>query len=339
MPHTSTTATTRGVVVCPSITISDRNVALNAGLSSQDLRRYLLYWDRIAYAYPNGFGKPNLDALQDLAYLEQEGLLSLHDTHVTTLDIGTPEVPSPQHLSEASDALFTNQEPTEQNPTGLVVLGTPMSAWRDMIYFAPHRAAQELERGHNSLWSVAQTSSDYVFAGGAPRNAAVLEAVLLGALPVPCEDVPLDDILEFRLARQSELLRLRHAIDQLRDRALRAEDTHRAFATSRDELAIALHELRRALAAQHTRVFFSTLKLYLDLSDNKLATTLIAAIGASGLGFPLEMGAAVGLGVSTALTFAARLVNRPPPLPGELRDFLYLYDVHRHWPSHDRSGR
>ena len=138
--------TTRGVVVCPTYQIEGNNFSLNADVSAQELRRYLLYWDRIAYAFPNGFGAPNLDALHDLRFLNQEGLLSLHDTRVTAEDIGYSGVRTPPHISAASGALFSNEEPNTSNPTGLMILGAPASLWRELNYFAPELAAVHLGR-------------------------------------------------------------------------------------------------------------------------------------------------------------------------------------------------
>lgn len=324
--------TTRGVVVCPTYQIEGNNFSLNADVSAQELRRYLLYWDRIAYAFPNGFGAPNLDALHDLRFLNQEGLLSLHDTRVTAEDIGYSGVRTPPHISAASGALFSNEEPNTSNPTGLMILGAPASLWRELNYFAPELAAVHLERVDGSVWSVAQTGSVFEFSAG-KRNAPIIEASLVGALPVPSGDVPLDDILQFRAKRQPEILRLRTAIDGLREKAFRAEDLHRGLARSRDELETAIQELHRVLSAGKVRTFFSTLKLYLDISDNKMTTTILGAIAAQHAGFPMEIGAVFGLGVNTLLTFTARTIDRPPPLPVELRDFMYLYDINRHWPT------
>lgn len=326
-------ATTRGVVICPTYQIDGRNVSLNCNVPAQDLRRYLLYWDRIAYAFPNGFGAPNLDALQDLRFLEQEGLLSLHDTKVTTEDIGVTELLTPPHISAASGALFSNEEPTLTNPSGLLILDAPASLWRDLNYFAPQLAAFHLQRVDGSVWSVAQTGAAFEFVAGGQGNAPIIEASLIGALPVPSAEIPLDEILQFRAMRQPEILRFRMAIDDLRDKALCAEDIHRGLAKSKDELACAIHDLHRALSAGKIRTFFSTLKLYMDISDNKMVTTLLAAMGAQGLGFPMEIGGAIGLGVNTILTFATQTVNRPSSLPVELQDFMYLYDVKRHWPE------
>lgn len=327
-------ATTRGVVVCPTYLIGERRLSLSSDVPAQDIRRYLLYWDRIAYAFPNGFGAPNLDALLDLKYLSQEGLLSLHDTTVTAEDIGIYGVPTPPHISAASEALFSSEEPTPENPSGYLILGSPASLWRDLNYFAPQLAAAHLERTDGSVWSVAQTGSAFEFASAGHRNTPLIEASLVAALPVPADDVSIDDILQFRAARQPEILRLRMAIDDLRDKVLLAEDIHRGIARSRDELASALRDLHSVLSERRIRTFFSTLKLYLDLSDSQLVTTtLLSALGAQGAGFPIEIGAAVGLGINSVLTFAARTINRPPPLAAELQKFMYLYDIKRHWPS------
>jgi len=203
-----------------------------------------------------------------------------------------------------------------------------------MNYFAPQLAAANLERTLGSVWSVAQTGPSFEFADGCRRSAPIIEAALIQALPVPYEDVALDELLRFRERRQPEILRFRLAIDALRDSTLNSDDLVRGLAKSRDELACAINDLHRALSAGSIRTFFSTLKLYMDLSDSNLATTTLAAsIGAYGQGIPLEIGAAIGLGINTVLTFAHRLVNRPSPVSNERKDFMYLYEIMQQWPS------
>ena len=209
--------------------------------------------------------------------------------------MGPSGVPTPQHLSVSSaSAFFSNEEPTPNNPSGHLILDAPVSLWRDLNYFAPRLAAAHLERVDESIWSVAQTGSVFEFAARGSRNAPIIEASLVGVLPVPSEEVPLDDILQFRAKRQPELLRFRMAVDNLRDKAFRAEDLHRGLVTSKNELALAIQDLHRALSAGKVSTIFSTLKLYMDLSDN-MSTTLIGAVGAQCLGFPMEIGAGIGL--------------------------------------------
>lgn len=323
----------RGVVLCPTYSIEGRNVHLTTEVPSQDLRRYLLYWDRLAYAFPNGFGKPNLEALPDLQFLIDAGLLSLRDVTLAASDVDLPPTVLLPNLAGHPGPLFDDVDPTEGNPSGVRALGMPIETWRDLNYWAPFQAAKDLQITDGAPWSVAQTGSNFSLPTSKEPRRALLEASLGAALPVPDEDTPLQDILEFKEKRAPEILRLRRALDQLRDEALRSEDLYRGIARSRDEISLALFDIYRTLDEGGIRTFFSTLRLYLDVSDNKLTTAALGAIGAQGLGFPPELGALAGMALNASLTFATRTVAPPPPLAQQLSDFRYLYDVAKQWPS------
>jgi hypothetical protein len=218
----------------------------------------------------------------------------------------------------------------------MVLLGLPVSVWPDINYFAPLRTASVLQDGGTGLWTVAQTRSTYIFPTGNAERTHLFEATLYAGLPVPTVETPLDEILTFREARYAELLRLRHAIDRLQLAVTEAEDTRRALEFARNDLALSIEDLHKALGASAIRTFFSTLRLYLNLPEAKIATTLLTAFGAERFGLPLEVAAGVGLGANVALTFATRVLDRPVALPLELKDFIYLYDVHKYWATAER---
>ncbi|MBX3670459.1 MAG: hypothetical protein KF778_18820 [Rhodocyclaceae bacterium] len=329
----------RGIVVCPSYTLDGHTVRLTCDVPPQDLRRYLLYWDRLAYAYPNGFGAPNLDALHDLRFLKDEGLLTLRDVRVTAADIELPSPVAIPNLAGHPGPLFETAIPTADNPSGVRALGIPIEVWRDLNYWAPIRAAVDLQASEGTVWSVGQSGTRFVLPQRRGPMVGLLEASICAALPVPDETTSLEDILEFRTKRTPELLRLRRALDTLRDSALQADDLQRGIARSRDEISLALSDIHRALNESGLGTFFSTLRLYLDLSDNKVMTTILGMLGAQGIGLPLEIGAAAALGLNTVLTFAARTASPPPPLAQHLSDYRYLYEVAKHWPSIIKRAR
>ena len=73
-----------GVVVGPNFEISGSSFNLDCMLDAKEVRRYLLYWDSMVYAFPNKLGEPNLGAMPDLTYLHDLGILSLKNIPVTT---------------------------------------------------------------------------------------------------------------------------------------------------------------------------------------------------------------------------------------------------------------
>ena len=164
------------------------------------MRRHLLYWDEMAYAYANGMGKPNFDSLHDLGYLYDLGILSLQDVSVTTDEIGEPDLPNPIEMKSAN-VLISFDNPTPNNPSGGTLLGTPFSLWPEINHFVQIKAASELQAKGTDTWTISQSSSNLDLPFGNNPSAKLFEANLYAGLPVPDEDTPLNEILEFKEKR------------------------------------------------------------------------------------------------------------------------------------------
>ena len=314
-----------GVVVCPTMKAEGKNVNLDCSLDSKELRRHLLYWDRIAYAYANEMGKPNFDALHDLRYLRDVGILTLEDIRVTTEEIGKPELPNPIEMKSAK-ALFVANKPTIDNPSGFTLLGTPISVWPELNHYAQVKATSLLQAQGGDTWTLAQSSNKLDLPFGNYSHAQLFEANLYAGLPVPDENTPLNEIMEFKEKRKPELLRFRHSIDSLYIKMLSSPDQERELRKASEEIDLTLIDLNKCLNESNIKTLFTTLSLYLNIKDSKLFSTLIGAYGATTAGFPLEIGAAIGLGVNTILTFGTRCIEKPVSVPKELQDFMYLYE-------------
>lgn len=321
-----------GVVVCPQMVAEGNNISLDCSLDAKELRRHLLYWDKMVYAYANELGKPNFDSLHDLRYLHDIGILSLEDVKVATKDIGKPEVTNPIEMKLAT-ALFEMGKPTSDNPSGVTILGTPASIWPELNHFAQIKAASQLQTKGNATWTIAQASNSLELPFGDQSKATLLEANLYAGLPVPDEDTPLDEILEFKEKRKAELLKFRHAIDVLYSKMLNSPDQARELRKASEEIELAIIDLNKSLKDRNIKTFFTSLNLYLNVKDSKIFSTLLSIYGASSLGFPLEIGETIGLGINTILTFATRCIDKPVSVPKELKDFMYLYEVQKYWPN------
>ena len=327
-----TGAMIRGVVICPRFAVTGRNIELNCDIKPTELRRYLLYWDKIAYAYPNGLGKPNLDALHDLGFLSEVGVLSLYDIPVGTRDIGMEEVPTPSKLSNANHLISVGQS-TTKNPSGLLILGSPAHIWPQLSTCAQLDVATNTAPDKGGIWTIGECNAQLSMAIFPGVTGQLLEATLYASLPVPTDATPLEEIMEFRTKRKEELLQLRSAIDRLRSDALSQPDSARGVQQASEAIELALIQLHRCLDETGIRTFFSTLKLYLNVTDSSVVSVLLGTLGASGAGIPLSIGAAAGLAVNTILTFASRQLDVTRGLPAELSDFAYVYDINRYWPN------
>ncbi|GCA52361.1 hypothetical protein KGO5_04826 [Sinorhizobium sp. KGO-5] len=98
------------------------------------------------------------------------------------------------------------------------------------------KAFEDMQTKEPGFWSLSNTyvnvvnhSSQFVTSGGSYVE-------LLGAIPVPNEDVPINDILEFKEKRRDELLGLRIEIQDFSSSVLRAGDDAGAFVSALEKI-------------------------------------------------------------------------------------------------------
>ena len=130
-----------------------------------------------------------------------------------------------------------------------------------------------------------------------------------------------------------ELIRFRHVVDELYLRMLSSPDQVREMRKASEQIDLAIIDLHKCLNEKKIKTFFTSLSLYLNVSDSSLFTVLAGMYGANVSGFPLALGAAAGLGVNTILKFTTRCINKPSLVPNELKDFMYLYKVSEYWKN------
>ncbi|MVF14926.1 hypothetical protein FT643_22590 [Ketobacter sp. MCCC 1A13808] len=104
------------------------------------------------------------------------------------------------------------------------------------------RLNQEKEPGS---WSLAQMSAEPQYSQG---NIGVsVDFELYGMLPVPSEDTPLSDILEFKEKRRDELIAFRVYLDDIYQKIIGSADIPRSRNSEVTKLENALKDLDRAL--------------------------------------------------------------------------------------------
>jgi len=122
------------------------------------------------------------------------------------------------------------------------------------------------------------------------------------AIPVPDKDVPLQDILEFRTKRRTELLALRHHLENIYQRILAAGDGALAIKSEVEALQAAIAD--HIKASKETGFKFRSVSLNANLNLVKGAAV---AGGALALGLPVVgallagTAASINIGPGTAL--------------------------------------
>ena len=246
----------KGIVISPQVTIKENgSLVLGDGVDPVELRRAVLFWDRIRR--PGNIIGHALTA--DEEYLKECGILK---------EIGF-------RLEDVS------------GKAGVV---------HSRIHL---RAFSTLEKEEPGQWCMSEGEKSFNLEAGngiSEGRGALVE--LHRAIPLPAQDVPLEDLLNFKERRRDEILSLSLELDGLFSRLASAEDTH-------FEIQRAVREIDQRCADVIS--VSKEAKLKLALSDFSYGVSLevnstnLLAGGALGVLF----GTTFGLPMATAAVGAA----------------------------------
>ena len=162
------------------------------------------------------------------------------------------------------------------------------------IVASAHTAAfRLLDEKQPGVWSIATGENSLSFPDRELEQDRGVLVSLYRCIPVPDQEVPLQDILEFRTKRHDELVALRHHLESVYNRIVSSGDRELAINTE-------LEQLQSAIADQIRVTRETGFKLRLvDFSANlNLVPSAVAVLGALSLGASLST--AVGAGFAAA---------------------------------------
>ena len=190
------------------------------------------------------------------------------------------------------------------------------------------QAFLDLERGEPGAWAMAQGENSLLLkdAHFEEGEGALIE--LHHAIPIPTEDVPLNEILEFKERRHDELILMRHQLETFILEIERAEDKPLTLQKQIAELDNACANLLKVGKEWQFPVYLSNIKASFTLSPTKL---LPAIGGGWKLGEPYGLTAATTVAAvfGTASTleikgdYGLRSVKRPQ------NPYRYAYQIHK----------
>lgn len=157
------------------------------------------------------------------------------------------------------------------------------------------RLNEELEPG---AWTLAQQGDHFWLPEDERVRTRVIEATLYKALPVPGDDVAIQDILEFKARRADELLTLRNELDSVYFSLISEADIPRAMSIALTRLEAALLAVETVSGEAWTTKLRSTLKVDISLT-NVTTGAMAGATAAATFAFPVSIGA--GLGAAGAI--------------------------------------
>lgn len=273
----------RGIVVTPKFTVSGTSLHFPGlvGIAPDDLRFYLLYWDKIDYPNNNLI---HIASSPDDQFLIDAGVMTRTD--ITVNQSGSMEI---------------------------------------LYVSAQLEAVRQLNARYPGQWALAQTSNAFYLPESESTATSSIEVELFSVLPVPTENVALDDILRFKEERHDELLRLRVAMDELYLDVDRSKDIPRAKNAAILKLEETLKDLSRVANESWTTRLLPNLRVEFSFSELAVSATAGEVIGQR-FGITPGVGAAIGA-VSAALKIGYGTVRKPKGLPDELKDFAYLNHI------------
>jgi hypothetical protein len=159
-----------------------------------------------------------------------------------------------------------------------------MSVGRSLAnaYFEVYQQLEEKEPGRWSL--AAETDADIrVFLGDMVVPDRGVNVSLHRAIPVPTGDAPLEDILEFKLKRDPELLALRSEMDAAQRLVTSATDRAQEYATQWDRIDGACRDLLAVTRELQMPIRIADMSFGLEITGGAVTAAVTAAAAAIAL--------------------------------------------------------
>lgn len=202
--------TQRGVVVSTPVVAKSGLLSMTAApFDAQELRYWLLFWDKLNFPLLEGI---SIDPGEDGHYLQDIGILRREIVRNVELGMsGDPERDSPE----------------EQ--------------------FQHHflRGFRALDASEPGVWSLATGANSLTLDEDHGGDGRGVLFSLHRSLPVPARDVPLAELLEFKRHRNDELVALRHHLERAYQRIVAAPDSALALRTEFEAIDASLSDLLR----------------------------------------------------------------------------------------------
>lgn len=201
----------------------------------------------------------------------------------------------------------------------------------DILISAQALTLQNLEQENPGMWSLGGGENSLLVMGSmaTPNSGTLLQ--LFNALPVPKENTPLADILEFKAKRRPELLALREHIEQLSTEIASAADSVDALNAKLQLLDIACSDLIKTTREYQLPFYLSNLNasLNFDYKNLAFAASTWASTEYLGLGLTSKTISTIAATAASMISLKSdikfRSINRPSS------PFKYAYHIQQHF--------
>lgn len=279
----------RGIVISPDFHfLPNGSTFFKAASDPDELRKYLLYWDKIDVPLTSMV----LFECNDFDFLSDAGILSR--TPFSTSDIKLMLMRDSYRMTLPKEA-------------GIEIL------------LGHEHVFHEMSKKEPGVWSKAQMSTTLMSKNEIQRE--TIEFELYNAIPVPSTTTPLNEILEFKESHSDELIAFRIYLDELYQKIISSADIPRAKITELERLEIAIKDVNRVLNESKIKVVLRSMKSVISGVDG------IIGVGAGAASAPFIPFSPLIAGVAAAGVSVAgkMLMYSHDSLPNE---FTYLKSMH-----------
>ncbi|KAF1072686.1 MAG: hypothetical protein GAK45_00121 [Pseudomonas citronellolis] len=209
-----------------------------------------------------------------------------------------------------------------------VVIFGEVSITQRLISELQTKAAQRLIKKNPGQWSFHQTGDKLIIPPEMSIDLVTAEISLYQCLPVPPNNISLDQISDFKYRRQDELLALRDSLDRLYLDVSKSGDVPRARIVAIGQLEKALIDINRVCSESWTSTLFANRRVSIDLNLGAIKDAITTGAASASV-FNIPTGIALGaiFGLAGCLKFEADLTRQAKELQGQQIDLSYISNL------------
>jgi hypothetical protein len=265
-----------------------------------------------------------------------ENVVQVRSTHLNPNELRAAILFWDRLAWPTNNALHVSSEPDAQylESTGVMVrpiYNVPSGSLGDIVSKSFSAAFQDLNAREPGRWAMSQGENSLLVRDGLLEPGRGQLVQLYRAIPVPAEDVPLADILEFKEKRRDELLALREQIDAFYSTISTAEDADFEMMRAVGLIDQKCVDLLRVTKARGFQFKMTDASVSFDLDSAKSGFAEGAVLGGA-IGKVFDM-PAIGAAVGGALGVAASMVKVELGFgvrKNGFKDHPYRYVYHLH---------
>lgn len=203
--------------------------------------------------------------------------------------------------------------------------GSISGSGAEILKFCHIGAFDQLDRLHPGQWSLAKGEGSFSFEDSNLHHGRGMLVELHQAIPIPSEEVPYQEILEFKLKRRDELTQLRVHLGELYQAIMSSPDIELSKTTQLQKLDQAIADHVRTISETGFALRLSGLKANLNVPS--AIAGLLTSIASAQSDLPFSSALLNGALATLTVSAGAELLHRRP----SNTPYQYVGSIHKHF--------